>query len=222
MAVHARHSCWSRPEQAAAAVEQSACLFVVAASPSRRSSWRTRASTRTVVGMSIERWCPLNMVRLDRRSAHRVSTAACSEQSALPGAVSQLSPEHNRTATSCPTLAVSGTQHCRQTVVRPPRAGRDRWCRPAGCTASAERVERVASGVEPAACGSTEPRPRRALRRAARRRGGAPRGRPEDGRVVAGPRAHLRGRRGRATPRRASAEHGAAAKHGAAEQRSHR
>ena len=93
MAVHGRHSCWSRPEQAAAAVEQSACLFVAAASPSRRSSWHTRASTRTVVGMSIERWCPLNMVRLDRRSAHRVSTglqravsSPRSSQPALPGA----------------------------------------------------------------------------------------------------------------------------------------
>ena len=146
---------------------------------------------------------------------HIVSPPACSEQSALPVAVSQLSPEHDRTTMSCPTLVVSGTQHCRQTVVRPPQAGRDRWCRAGGCTTSAERAERVASGVEPAPCGSTEPRPRRALRRAARRRGGAPRGRPEDGRVVAGPWAHLRGR---ATPRRrqrrpgtgSSAERGAA------------
>ena len=101
MAVHGRHSCWSRPEQAGAAVEQSACLFVAAASPSRRSSWRTRASTRTVVGMSIERWCPLNMVRLDRRSAHRVSTRlqravssprARSSQPALPGAFQRRTP----------------------------------------------------------------------------------------------------------------------------------
>lgn len=67
-----------------------------------------------------------------------------------------------------------------------------RWL--AGCTTSAERAERVASGAEPAACGSTEPRPRQALRRVARRQGGAPRGRPEDGWVVVGPWARLRGR----------------------------
>ena len=88
MAVHARHSCWSRPEQAAAAVEQSARLFVAAASPSHRTSWHTRASTRTIVGMSTERWCPLNMVWLNRRSAaHRVLRR--------PAASSQLSPEQS-------------------------------------------------------------------------------------------------------------------------------
>ena len=69
-------------------VEQSARLFVVATSPSHRTSWHTRASTRTIVGMSTERWCPLNMVWLNRRSAaHRVLRR--------PAASSQLSPEQS-------------------------------------------------------------------------------------------------------------------------------
>ena len=50
------------------------------------------------------------------------------------------------------TPAVSGAQHCRQTVVRPHQADRDRWCRPGEC--AAERGERVASGV--AACSGVE------------------------------------------------------------------
>jgi hypothetical protein len=66
-------------------VEQSARLFVVATSPSHRTSWHTRASTRTIVGMSTERWCPLNMVWLNRRSAASSATAASS----------QLSPEQS-------------------------------------------------------------------------------------------------------------------------------
>ena len=50
------------------------------------------------------------------------------------------------------TPAVSGAQHCRQTVVRPHQADRDRWCRPGEC--AAERGERVASGA--AACSGVE------------------------------------------------------------------
>ena len=50
------------------------------------------------------------------------------------------------------TPAVSGAQHCRQTVVRPHQADRDRWCRPGEC--AAERGERVVSGV--VACSGVE------------------------------------------------------------------
>ena len=50
------------------------------------------------------------------------------------------------------------------------------------------------SGVEPA---TGEPRPRRALRRAAGRQGGAARERPEGGQVAMEPRARLRGQVGR-------------------------
>ena len=114
---------------------------------------------------------------------------------------------------------------------RPPFSSRPQPLVPAGRVRRGERGARrercgslqrcgACSGAEPA---TGEPWPRRALRRVAGRQGGAPRERPEGGQVTVEPRAHLRGR---ATPPRASAEHGAAAKHGAAgaaaEQRSHR
>jgi hypothetical protein len=186
MAVHARHSCWSRPEQAAAAVEQSACLFVVAASPSRRSSWRTRASTRTVVGMSIERWCLLNMVRLDRRSAHRVSTglqrAVSSPRSSQP-ALPKARPGHH----VMPHTGGFGDAAL-QTDGRPPSSSRPRPLVPAGrvhricresgarrewCGACSLRVHRAAATPSVTPSGQT---PRRCTQRTARRwpgRGGA-------------------------------------------------
>jgi hypothetical protein len=114
---------------------------------------------------------------------------------------------------------------------RPPSSSRPQPLVPAGRVRRGERGARrercgslqrcgARSGAEPA---TGEPWPRRALRRAAGRQGDAPRERPEGGQVTVERRAHLRGR---ATPPRASAEHGAAAKHGAAgaaaEQRSHR
>ena len=124
------------------------------------------------------------------------------------------------------TPAVSGAQHCRQTVVRPHQADRDRWCRPGEC--AAERGERVASGaaacsgVERAACGASDRRaaatpsvtpsgwtPRRCSQRTTRRRPG----RHGATRAPA--------RSGRATPPRASAEHGAVGA-AAEQQRSHR
>ena len=179
MAVHARHSCWSRPEQAAAAVEQSACLFVVAASPSRRSSWRTRASTRTVVGMSIERWCLLNMVRLDRRSAHRVSTglqrAVSSPRSSQP-ALPKARPGHH----VMPHTGGFGDAAL-QTDGRPPSSSRPRplvpggWvhhiCRESGarrewCGACSLRVHRAAATPSVTPSGQT---PRRCTQRTARR-----------------------------------------------------
>ena len=179
MAVHGRHSCWSHPEQAAAAVQQSACLFVAAASPSRRSSWHTRASTRTVVGMSIERWCPLNMVRLDRRSAHRVSTglqravsSPRSSQPALPGArpCRHVMPH---------TGGFGGA--AMQTDGRPPSSSRPRPLVPAGrvhricresgarrewCGACSLRVHRAAATPSVTPSGQT---PRRCTQRTARR-----------------------------------------------------
>ena len=88
---------------------------------------------------------------------------------------------------------------------RPPSSSRPRPLVPAG------RVRRRERGARRERCGSLqrcgarsgvelatgEPRPRRALRRAAGRQGGAARERPEGGQVAMEPRARLRGQVGR-------------------------
>ena len=86
-------------------------------------------------------WCGETAGR--RHAVERVSSRQPAASSQLLGTTG---PDRHVTP------AVSGAQHCRQTVVRPHQADRDRWCRPGEC--AAERGERVASGV--AACSGAE------------------------------------------------------------------
>ena len=86
-------------------------------------------------------WCGETAGR--RHAVERVSSRQLAASSQLPGTTR---PDRHVTP------AVSGAQHCRQTVVRLHQADRDRWCRPGEC--AAERGERVASGV--AACSGVE------------------------------------------------------------------
>ena len=86
-------------------------------------------------------WCGETAGR--RHAVERVSSRQPAASSQLLGTTG---PDRHVTP------AVSGAQHCRQTVVRPPQADRDRWCRPGEC--AAERGERVASGA--AACSGVE------------------------------------------------------------------